>query len=63
VSSISTFRRYAGLGGAALGVVAAGAAAGVLAVCGRPAMGGALPASFSGGFGLAVMNGIGVRLR
>jgi pimeloyl-ACP methyl ester carboxylesterase len=31
VSSVSTFRRYAGLGGAALGVVAAGAAAGVLA--------------------------------
>jgi pimeloyl-ACP methyl ester carboxylesterase len=31
VSSASTFRRYAGLGGAALGVVAAGAAAGVLA--------------------------------
>jgi pimeloyl-ACP methyl ester carboxylesterase len=31
VKSVSTFRRYAGLGGAALGVVAAGAAAGVLA--------------------------------
>ena len=31
MSSVSTFRRYAGLGGAALGVVAAGAAAGVLA--------------------------------
>ena len=31
MSSVYTFRRYAGLGGAALGVVAAGAAAGVLA--------------------------------
>jgi pimeloyl-ACP methyl ester carboxylesterase len=31
VRSVSTFRRYAGLGGAALGVVAAGAAAGVFA--------------------------------
>jgi pimeloyl-ACP methyl ester carboxylesterase len=31
MSSVSTLRRYAGLGGAALGVVAAGAAAGVLA--------------------------------